>query len=231
MHFASYYRWLVHSYLFEQDGFSGMHSAHSKSTNILDIGCRDALILQKLAVGTKVGLDNSAAFFPDNRRQLHLLVADATKLPFKAGVFQYVLLSEVIEHIHDDRQTLMLATRMLAPGGTLWISTPAIHYTVGPGFITRTFERAWGHVRKGYDPKSLEQMLGENLDITTIIWPETSIRVMQLPNWLLSKLSMPLARFTATICFRLDRREFLKGKHMDSLSGHIYISARKRMDQ
>ena len=116
---------------------------------------------------------------------------------------------------------------MVAPGGFLWISTPALHYSVGPEAVTRRFERAWGHVRKGYHPDTLAGMIGPEFIVRTIIWPEPLIRSMQLPLWGLSRLNMPLVRRIAQYCFDYDRRMFASGRAAMALNGHIYLSARR----
>ena len=50
--------------------------------------------------------------------------ADAHRLPFPDGVFDVVILSEVLEHIPDDRSAIAEANRVLRPGGTLAVTVP-----------------------------------------------------------------------------------------------------------
>jgi hypothetical protein len=124
-------------------------------------------------------------------------------------------------------QQMKSACAALAPGGRLWLSTPAIQYSVGPRWVTARFERAWGHVRKGYTPAALARLFSPSLDVRIVVWPEPAFRAMQLPNWLLSRLSMGLARRIAALCFRADRRAWATGRGADTLSGHLYLSGRK----
>ena len=49
---------------------------------------------------------------------------DATRLPFANDSFDYVICSEVLEHIPDDRKAVAEMTRVLKPEGTLVISVP-----------------------------------------------------------------------------------------------------------
>jgi SAM-dependent methyltransferase len=50
--------------------------------------------------------------------------ADAHRLPFPDGAFDVVILSEVLEHIPDDRGAIAEANRVLRPGGTLAVTVP-----------------------------------------------------------------------------------------------------------
>jgi SAM-dependent methyltransferase len=50
--------------------------------------------------------------------------ADALRLPFPDGVFDIVVLAEVLEHIPDDHGAIAEAARVLRPGGTLAITVP-----------------------------------------------------------------------------------------------------------
>ena len=50
--------------------------------------------------------------------------ADAHRLPFPDGSFDVVILSEVLEHIPDDRGAIAEANRVLRAGGTLAVTVP-----------------------------------------------------------------------------------------------------------
>jgi SAM-dependent methyltransferase len=49
---------------------------------------------------------------------------DALRLPFDAGSFDAILVSEVLEHIPDDRVAMVEISRVLKPGGRLAVSVP-----------------------------------------------------------------------------------------------------------
>jgi SAM-dependent methyltransferase len=49
---------------------------------------------------------------------------DATKLPFRDGMFKQIIVSEVLEHIQDDVAVIAEMHRILAPGGTLAVTVP-----------------------------------------------------------------------------------------------------------
>jgi SAM-dependent methyltransferase len=49
---------------------------------------------------------------------------DACRLPFPDGAFSVIVLSEVLEHVPDDRSVIAEAARVLRPGGTLAVTVP-----------------------------------------------------------------------------------------------------------
>ena len=52
------------------------------------------------------------------------MVGDAYRLPFPDGAFDVVVISEVLEHLHDDRGAIAELDRVLRPGGTLAVTVP-----------------------------------------------------------------------------------------------------------
>ena len=93
------------------------------------------------------------------------VVARAAALPFRAGAFQYILCSEVLEHIEDDDSAAEEIARVLADDGRGVITVP---YT-GIGLTSflaalkiKTVHDYPGpehHVRAGYDERSLVRLL------------------------------------------------------------------------
>jgi SAM-dependent methyltransferase len=92
---------------------------------ILDIGCGVGTYVRKMQeLSNRVyGIDIDT----DRVRQGKtgsLSVAVSERLPFADGSFDLVLLNEVIEHVDDDRKTLMEACRAVRPGGHIVIYAP-----------------------------------------------------------------------------------------------------------
>ena len=69
----------------------------------------------------------------------NVVTGDAGALPFEDGTFDRVLMSEVLEHLHDDRRALREALRVLRPGGVLAVSVPHARYP----FWWDPFNAAW----------------------------------------------------------------------------------------
>lgn len=55
------------------------------------------------------------------------MVADAHALPFKDGEFTHILCTEVFEHVRDPRLVASEMARVLAPGGTLILTTRFVY--------------------------------------------------------------------------------------------------------
>lgn len=77
--------------------------------------------------GTKVGFDLPFSHLPAARARYpqHLFTCgDGCRLPFQDGCFDYLVCSEVIEHIEDRARCLQEIARVLKPDGVLILSTP-----------------------------------------------------------------------------------------------------------
>ena len=109
-------------------GFAGVRlpiGAHA-----LDIGCGAAPGLRYLARRgiIAVGCDVSAAALAAARRAMagaELVLCDLNEgLPFTAGRFDLVLMSEIVEHVADVALVLGEIRRVLQPGGAFVLTTP-----------------------------------------------------------------------------------------------------------
>ncbi len=109
--------------------------------SILDLGCGEGRHIlgayQLLENNRLVGVDLSfkdistakqrfAEYFESENKlqQCIFIQADGTTLPFPEQVFDHVICSEVLEHIHDYQKMLTEISRILKPGGTLTVSVP-----------------------------------------------------------------------------------------------------------
>jgi SAM-dependent methyltransferase len=142
-----------------------------RAGRVLDLGCGDGRLTAELDAGALTAADVSGVALSRARQRL----ADATlaelepdaPLPFGDGVFDLVLCAETIEHVRDVQLLLSEARRVLVPGGTLALTTPAARPLMRPPdplsphlrFLTRRSLRALlGEL--GFDVSSLERRAG-----------------------------------------------------------------------
>lgn len=88
--------------------------AHASSKRTLDIGCAGSPYSKYFP--NRVGFDITPGAGVD-------VVGDAHHLPFKDGEFEQILCTEVLEHLHTPEQAIVEMRRVLAPGGTLILTT------------------------------------------------------------------------------------------------------------
>lgn len=140
-------------------------------SRVLDVGCgggRHIRASRRLRGVMGVGIDLGEREVRDAKRALEELDglapafggtvpdagpwivsrASAYDLPFADGVFDCVIISEVLEHLHDDRAALAEISRVLKPGGVLAVSVPR----TCPEAVCWALSRAYrntpgGHVR------------------------------------------------------------------------------------
>lgn len=95
------------------------------NARVLDVGCGIGTYVRKLQEHSAqaYGIDID----PERARKVgtgSAAVAVSERLPFANGAFDMVLLNEVIEHVHDDSETLREACRVVRPGGHVVIYAP-----------------------------------------------------------------------------------------------------------
>lgn len=213
-YFASYYRWIVASQRLRVD---------LSAARLLDVGCDDASFLGRSSARLRVGVD----LMPRARAEsgIEIVRADARRLPMLQGAFDCILLFDVLEHVEHDRAVMHELLRVLAPGGTLWLSTPARDTRFWPKFIHPYANYAFGHVRNGYTPEQLRALLpDERWRMDLFYWNEPLLRAAFVPLHLADRLAPALADRATRWCFALDSR-WPEGKH-----GHLFgrVTARER---
>ncbi|HNW93517.1 MAG TPA: class I SAM-dependent methyltransferase, partial [bacterium] len=139
---------------------------------VTDIGTGDGMLLQLLrAQGGRRLLGIDRAFPPALTRlatgdgTLTLQAADLETWTPASGS-SCLVASEVLEHLHDDRQALQRWAGALAPGGTLIVHTPYRHEPLFPGDVPPA-----DHVRPGYTPDELTAALTAcGLQVQQVRW-------------------------------------------------------------
>ena len=154
----------------------------------LDLGAGDGRLSSELrarelvlADVSRVALERAGRRLPE--AQTVPLEPD-TPLPFADSSFELVLCAETLEHVRDVQLLLSEARRVLEPGGTLAVSTPAHGRLTGLAILARGFERLFDplspHLRfftarslrglldeMGFDVRSLQRRSGTLLASAT----------------------------------------------------------------
>jgi SAM-dependent methyltransferase len=109
----------------------------SPRERVLDCGCGLGWFLKVVEEITPCrlsGIDSDLPRLRSARRELFpatgLVAGDVTRLPYADATFDKIILSEVLEHLPDDRSGLLEVRRVLKPGGLLAITVPNRDYPV-----------------------------------------------------------------------------------------------------
>ena len=124
----------------------------------LDVGCGDGRLTAELEAAEMTCADVSEVALERARRRLpdarFVQLEPDAPLPFADGDFELVLIAETLEHVRDVQLLLSEARRVLRPGGTLALTTPA----TGP--LMRAPDPLSPHLRF-FTRQSLSQLLDE----------------------------------------------------------------------
>lgn len=104
---------------------------------IIDIGCGDGFFLHLISnlplKVTLLGFDYDGIVLNNAKknlspRKIKLVQGSATEIPFKRGSFNKAIMTEVLEHIEDDKKALREVYRILKPNGLLLLTVPNLNY-------------------------------------------------------------------------------------------------------
>jgi ubiquinone/menaquinone biosynthesis C-methylase UbiE len=122
-----------------------------------------------VAVDVSLGdLRTARLFLAGKRREgeakggADFVAADAEHLPFRAGAFDKVVCTEVLEHIPDDKAGISELVRVLKLGALIAVSVPnyipeVLFWTISWGY----WHSPGGHIRI-YQPGEMAEALGES---------------------------------------------------------------------
>jgi SAM-dependent methyltransferase len=117
-----------------------------------------------------------------------VLLADVNRLPFKTGVFDTVICSEVLEHIPESRTAIAELVRVLKPGKNLVVSVPRFLPERICWAISESYHNeSGGHIRI-YRKKELRKQLE---DAGTRCWSIRYKHALHAPYWWLKCLVGP----------------------------------------
>jgi SAM-dependent methyltransferase len=91
---------------------------HATEELVLDIGSGGSSYARYFPNRLTVDID------PDRKPEV---VADAASLPFKDGEYSFILCTEMLEHVLDPEKVMAELRRVLAPGGTLLLTTRFVY--------------------------------------------------------------------------------------------------------
>ena len=129
----------------------------SEFRTVLDIGCGAGTI--SLYIASKgynvLGIDISQTAIDacrESKQQLGLkkVFFETYDFPsnYPKGKFDFIICSEVIEHINDDDKAFEIMSSKLKRGGILILTTPSKNAPLFRMGLLNTFERNVGHVRR-----------------------------------------------------------------------------------
>ena len=117
-------------------------AAPGKKLRVLDIGCATGGLLAHLSgrgwETTGVEISAPQAEYGRSVRKLDIRKLPLEENNFPAGHFDVVLASHLIEHLNDHGAMAAEVSRILAPGGRFFVTTPNI-----AGFQARVFGGRW----------------------------------------------------------------------------------------
>jgi 2-polyprenyl-3-methyl-5-hydroxy-6-metoxy-1,4-benzoquinol methylase len=107
---------------------------NSKGKKILDIGCGDGVYEKQLDGNLKkdnffVGIDISETQLSRAKtifNETHLVNFENNRIPLNDGEFDYIICSEVLEHLFYPDRVISEIKRLLKPGGIFFLTTPNI---------------------------------------------------------------------------------------------------------
>lgn len=171
-------RWRVDEIATRSDGFT-LHVGCVDDPE--RIGAEEWLHPRVLrAAGSVVGVDFSLTGLEEMAARgmggAGLVCGDAMRLPFRSETFDTVVASEIIEHVGNPEALVSEAARVLAPGGTLVVTTPnpfCIPWVVkgrkGPDATWNAQHVAW------FDGRTLANLAerAAGLRLREFLWVET----------------------------------------------------------
>ena len=221
----SYQQFRIHLAIFRL-----LRSSDMKHNIILEIGCGSGTFLKRISRETKgkmiIGLDFSKTAIMNAksvnhlRKNVILIIADATKLPFESNAFDLLIASEVIEHLAglDKKRCLYEVDRVLKTKGLLILSTPnpkSITLFLGNLFSKITHPLTHIHpFKKNFSNQPIEEWIH---DIHTLLSPFFDIEEIRGAVY-----TIPFSHFFP-FCIPKILSEYIEDRNLIQKLGLYYI--------
>jgi SAM-dependent methyltransferase len=118
--------------------------------------------------------------------------------------FDFIICSEIIEHLDDDQLAFKQINKLLKPKGLLIVTTPSKNAPLYRWGLTNKFDQRVGHLRR-YDPNSLsKEIKNHGFKIVKIEITEGIIRNFLFTNSIAGKFVRFVKYFVSDIVTHLD---------------------------
>jgi len=138
-----------------------------RNKRVLDIGSGAGTLCFYFAKRSKniTGIDiskNAVEASTQTAKNLNLKNVKFKQMNFPqevpSGKFDFIIFTEVIEHLEDDERALMEIYQLLDTDGLLYLSTPSVNAPLHKIGYSKAFDQRVGHVRR-YEPDKLTEMI------------------------------------------------------------------------
>lgn len=193
--------------------------------NLLDVGCAEGLYFEGREIEC-VGIDLAKGYVSKAKKKYgnaHFIVADTCNLPFKEYIFNYVLCSEVLEHIPNWRSGISQLARV---GENIIITVPLLNIWTGLAAFVRgnkklPFDKPGkGHLRCFRYNELLKHLRAAKLvieEVRGVSWfPVYEMARFRFPRALLKLIEIlddGLSRFTSLNFLSMTILVIAKAKH------------------
>lgn len=134
---------------------SNLIASRIAAGKVLDIGARDGSLKDFLNSQTKYyGIDKNP-----QKKGIKKVDLDRQKIPFPSKYFDYIIISEVLEHLSNQNNCMKEAKRVLKDNGTLIITVPnAYNFYHIIRAIFNKWSNSWEHLCI-YEKRSITSLL------------------------------------------------------------------------
>lgn len=158
-------------------GSLDFYIAHSVNANVYGVDYSEQAIRMAQINSKILGLTARTNYY----------VTDFPKSSIK-GRYDLIILSEVLEHLKNDKLALMKIYCLMRPGGLLFISVPLSNAPLYRMGVLHNFDEKVGHLRR-YDYKGLISLLNDcNFKVIESCYAEGLLRNLLFTNYYLGSL-------------------------------------------